>query len=171
MLPIQVIKTSLLLFLCFGLLGCNCKTDRYSVSITPTTTQNPEPLNSFTPQRIGDLTRMVWALEKYKRDHRNYPISMEGGRKWSRLINVSGEFNHHWIEGLVPAYMEELPQDPRRDNNIDHQYAYKSDGANYKLIASHPDDCEQIAQILPNIIDSKRACRAYGFWTVRAAHW
>lgn len=140
--------------------------------IIPTTTFVPEVISSFTPQRVVDLSKLVIALEKYKRDNREYPISSDFGEQWNRLYSESGgQANENWIIGLVPAYLEVLPRDPRLDNVYQHQYMYKSNGAHYKLLAPLPDDCSLIKSSNRKLIDFRRGCDAYGFWTHGAMKW
>lgn len=139
--------------------------------IIPSTVQPVEPITAFTPLRISHLTQLVIALEKYKQDHHQYPISSDYLREWDRLFNEAGDMNAAWINGLVPEYLPVLPRDPRENNIYNHQYAYKSNGAHYKLLSLYPDDCSFIKIKAPYFIDPKRDCLVYGFWTHGAADW
>lgn len=125
----------------------------------------------FTPLRIKNLREIAIALEKYKKTNKQYPLSSQSGKEWDSLITRTGEVNFSWITGLAPEYIKELPRDPRQDNNSKHQYAYKSDGAHYKLIALNPDDCKYVKNIAPIYIDSHRAGCNYGVWTPSAKKW
>lgn len=156
-----------------SLLGCIEKNKNPSANniIAPTTIHIPEEINSFTPKRVSDLTEIVIALEKYKRTNRSYPISSKAGQQWDRYFTHSNEIRPVWIKGLAPEFIEVLPRDPRMNQNYKHQYAYKSNGANYKLIAFYPEDCDFVKSKLPHLIDPIRDCRAYGFWTAGASNW
>lgn len=121
---------------------------------------------------VRDLLDIVYALERYKKDHRSYPISSAGTTGWDSVINRAGESRENWIKGLVPDYIEKLPRDPRLLDNSDQQYLYMSNGANYKLIAYNPSNCGAVKNSYPLLIDPKRrGCQAYGFWTKRASRW
>lgn len=136
--------------------------------VIPTTTFIPEPINSYTPRRIADLSKIVIALEKYKRENHSYPISSAG---WDGIYSEYGESKSDWIAGLAPKYLDSLPHDLGADPQSTTQYLYRSDGANYKLISNGPDDCEEIKLTSPQLVDPERDCRAYGFWTERAVAW
>jgi len=60
----------------------------------------------------------------------------------------------------------------KRDGRI----VYRSDGADYKLIAQRTGDCGVVRATSPGMIDPKRDygpgdCIAYGYWTEGAADW
>lgn len=157
------------------LVACSNKCDQQcpiEEEILPTTTEIPEKINSFTPKRIVDLHGIVIALEKYKRVKNMYPVSTSEGEGWDVLLSAAGDVNESWISGLVPNYLASLPINSA-EKNIPGlgQYLYKSNGANYKLVAYRPDDCEYIKSKLPSIIDPRRDCSAYGFWTAGAVKW
>lgn len=156
--------------------GCSSKCEQHypddrEQSVVPTTTETPEPVNSFTPKRIVDLHRIVIALEQYKRQEKMYPPSVSSGNEWDILLSETGEVNRNWISGLVPNYLPSLPVNVGENKLYLGQYLYKSNGANYKLIAYRPSDCEFIKSKLPAIIDPRRDCSAYGFWTAGAVTW
>lgn len=167
-MPIKLpILCSVIFFSIFGF-GCEKKTRQVSDQVTPKT-QYPAPeITESTPQRVRDLTAIIYALEKYKLDNRKYPISSNG---YDGLHTDYGRASEKWIEGLVPKYLDKLPSDPRKNESGNDQYIYRSNGANYKLIAHNPDDCEQVKKLFPNIVDPLRDCWAYGFWTKKAAYW
>lgn len=126
--------------------------------------------------RLIDLTNIAFALEKYKGDHRSYPLSSGNGdhwtdKNWDSILKNSSEINTEWIAGLVPKYIAELPIDPRQDGIPEHQYIYKSNGANYKLIALNPEDCKQIRELVPIFFDERFEGCNYGIWTPNAEKW
>lgn len=148
--------------------SCNDASVATQEIIIPTTAHIPEPVNSYTPRRVADLSKIVIALERYKREHHSYPLSSPG---WDGIYSEYGESKPDWIAGLTPKYLESLPHDSGSDAQSTTQYLYRSDGANYKLISNGPDDCEQVKLKSPQLVDPMRDCRAYGFWTPRASDW
>lgn len=139
--------------------------------VSPTTVVKPPVITEKTPLRIADLSRIVFALESYKRDHNQYPISSGGGKGWDGIFSSWGESRSDWIEGLAPKYIRELPRDPRYHNVPHEQYVYRSNGANYMLLAYNPDDCAKVWKLYTNLVPENRYCWAYGFWTVGATGW
>ncbi len=129
--------------------------------------QDSFALRDLTYQRMKDLTMLRAWLEAYLQDHDEYPVS-DG---WSGLHSTWGYSGPDWIPGLTPDYVKELPRDPREDSNPEHQYLYKSDGEDYKIIAHRPDDFDVVTQEYPELIDPVRPEYAYGFWTSNAEKW
>ncbi|UUA71430.1 type II secretion system protein GspG [Cellvibrio sp. QJXJ] len=167
-MSVPPLKFWLILFLISFISACEKGSNKTSDQIIPVT-QYPAPeINESTPQRIRDLTEIIYALERYKLDNRQYPISSNG---YDGLYTDHGVASEQWIKGLVPKYLEKLPSDPRRTDSGNHQYIYRSNGANYKLITLNPNDCEQVKKLFPTLIDPLRDCWAYGFWTKNAALW
>ncbi len=125
---------------------------------------------NFYKQRIDDLTRVKNALERYHADHHAYPKS----QGWDGMNSAWGLNSKDWIPALVPRYIKELPRDPRGTDNIRHQYLYKSDGKDYKLIAHEPEDYWDVKPLYPEHIELVREkihAYGYGFWTDGAAAW
>jgi hypothetical protein len=143
-----------------------------AAQIAPNIAQQPlVEINIGISTEVRDLLKIVYALDRYKQTHRSYPISSSEGGKWDGIISSYGESREDWIRGLVPEYVDSLPRDPRMLNDGTKQYIYKSDGANYKLIAHKVANCQQIKNALPSLVDPIRDCSAIGFWTKRAASW
>lgn len=122
-------------------------------------------------KRIQDFYEIAIALEKYRVDHNEYPISSNRGLHWDALYDAEYNFNQEWIRGVAPGYIKRLPRDPRKDSNFEHQYTYRSDGANYKLIARYPEDCKELTKKFPDIFDDRIKGCNYGVWTPRAKKW
>lgn len=116
-------------------------------------------------KRISDLYQIAIALEKYKSDHNAYPISSNNGKDWNSRIKGDGSSDNIWLKDLYPDYMNHIPIDSRMSSHPAEQYAYMSDGANYKLIVGYPTDCISVKKLHPELIPSLGECVAYGFWT------
>src|SRR5690606_35516523 len=114
---------------------------------------------------VKDLLKLVYALDNYKQKNGIYPISSANGAKWDGVISSYGESRADWIRGLVPEYIDSLPQDPRMVDDGARQYIYKSNGANYKLIVHKADNCQLIKSSYPSLVDPVRDCFSFGFWT------
>lgn len=119
--------------------------------------------------RVFDLFSIVIALDKFKRENGRYPISPNRGSEWY----FYSEKNVSWIPELSPKYINELPRDPRKTRNPLEQYAYKSNGANYKLVAGYPEDCEKVKdEYAELVVRIATGCYGYGFWSSeQSAHW
>lgn len=143
-----------------------------SLEIIPTVAQHPvSEINANISVEINDLLMIVYALERYKRDHWSYPKSSHGGTKWDGIFSIYGESREDWVPEIVPKYINQLPRDPRMLADGTKQYIYVSNGISYKLIAHNVDNCAHIKKIYPILVDPKRDCFAYGFWTKNAALW
>ena len=160
----------IIFFVIFLVVGCAKKGSSVN-EIIPKTEFPVYPTEGEVPQRIKDLTTIVYALEMYKQDNNQYPISSNNGKNFDGLYGMETPDDQEWIKGLVPKYIDKLPADPRNLKKLQGQYLYKSDGANYKLLASSPDDCEFIKANYRNLFQSKRDCWAYGYWTKGASSW
>lgn len=138
--------------------------------VAPTVIRQPfEDVPSII--EVRDLLEIVHALERYKADHWSYPISSAGTKGWDGIISDFGESREDWIRGLVPNYLDKLPRDPRMLDSGAQQYLYMSNGANYKLIVRRPSNCELVKLSYPSLVDPRRGCRAFGFWTDGAVRW
>lgn len=128
-------------------------------------------LDRFKPtpyeQRMEDLKEVRSALAKYQREHKSYPQS----QGWDGLYSKWGASSPQWIKGLVPDYIGELPRDPRHDDDPEHQYLYKSDGKDFKLITHRPEDFNTAKKANPKLVDPARSTWAWGYWTRQARDW
>jgi len=121
----------------------------------------------ISTRRLKDLKKIAEALELFYKKHGHYPVS-EG---FDGLHTAWGKSGKDWIKGLVPNYLESLPRDPRKNDNPKKQYLYRSNGKDYKLIAHGVEDCSIVKSLHPELIDPKRDCWAYGYWTKEAEGW
>lgn len=151
--------------------SCSDEEKSEDLLVVPQTAQPVVGVDEAQFARLIDFYMIVYALERYKLKHQAYPISSDGGRGWDGLYSRFGESRSDWIPGLAPEFLPELPRDPRMNKSTSEQYLYKSDGANYKLLAHSPDDCLEVLKVFPNLIDPRRNCWAYGYWTPRGASW
>ena len=116
---------------------------------------------------LRDLTKIKDALSKYQQDNGSYPLSIG----WDGLFRKSNSSGENWIVNLSPKYIKQLPRDPRKSNKKVKQYIYKSNGRDYKLISHDTQNCNYIKDKKPKLVDPKRNCWAYGFWTNGAENW
>jgi len=114
-----------------------------------------------------DFNKLREALASYQSDHGDYPISK--GCQGIRFTPGVTAFD--WVPGLVPEYLATLPLDPRKLEHKGKQYLYCSNGRDYKLISHLPPDCKSVSESAPELIDPRRDCWAYGYWTSGAAMW
>ncbi len=121
----------------------------------------------YSDVRLNDLKCLKEALEAYKKDNTLYPASVG----FDGLYTSWGSEGPDWIKGLSPRYIKTLPRDPRNNKNKSQQYLYKSNGKDYKLIAHSTNDCDTIKIEKAYMIDPKRNCKTYGFWTEGAKSW
>ncbi len=130
-------------------------------------------------KRVTDIRQVQLALELYYDSVGSYPIAARWyggapGNCWPGLVTDD------WVPGLAPKYIPVLPLDPM-PTLCGSVYFYASDGANYKVIAHHPEDCENAKT--KGIIDPARdggpnpaivdgnACWAWSVYTRGAATW
>ena len=106
-------------------------------------------------------------MSKYQQDNGSYPLSIG----WDGLFRKSNSSGENWIVNLSPKYIKQLPRDPRKSNKKVKQYIYKSNGRDYKLISHDTQNCNYIKDKKPKLVDPKRNCWAYGFWTNGAENW
>ena len=85
-------------------------------------TVNSESPGVFDAQRKGHLATVKTALEKYKEDNGEYPVSTE----IDKTNNNSGVL----AKSLVPKYLDVLPVDAK---NPTWWYGYTGDGSTFKL--------------------------------------
>lgn len=95
-----------------------------------------DPYSRRDRQRLADLETIAAALEAYRKKHDAYPGT---GGAWFARRNCAGPSREDWIPGLAPEFIVRLPQDPRADEACDHQYVYKSDGTDFKILALGPE--------------------------------
>lgn len=87
-------------------------------------------------QRLADLREIRTALETYRNENGSYPSTAAA---WRGSCAGFGPYPNTgtgaWIPGLAPRFMSVLPSDPRPTADGNGCYVYKSDGANYKVMA------------------------------------
>jgi hypothetical protein len=120
-------------------------------------------------ERLTYLYSIAIVLDRFKNDHNYYPITSNGGEGWS-VIHVSDQGKISWIDAIIPAYTQNLPYRPIKEPSQNEQYAYQSDGANYKLVVYYPPDCDDIRDLnsIMTKNDAEDKCIGYGLWTKRS---
>ena len=123
---------------------------------------------SIYEQRLLDLTDIQSALAKYHDVNGSYPVS----EMYDGLHSDWGRSAEDWIPKLAPRFIKALPRDPGLSNASSPQYLYRSDGANYKVIAHGvPQSCADAIRFNPELVDPARRCSAFGYWTEGARDW
>lgn len=115
---------------------------------------------------INDLLEINVALQEFHSKYGHYPKS----NGFSGIINCRRKSSREWIKGLVPEFMSYLPNNLARSKNCREQYLYRSNKKDYKLIHHKPMDCQEVYNKIPSVIDPRRVCWAYGFWTKNAKY-
>lgn len=85
-------------------------------------------------ERIAELRQMVKALELYHTEFGAYPSTggaWHGGR--AGCYGGHGYGSTGYIPGLVPKFVETLPEDPRASGSS--CYLYRSNGTDYMMLA------------------------------------
>lgn len=136
-------------------------TSESAASVAPS--NSAQPTADLLEQRLADLEAVKSAIERYKDKNGNYPIADDG---WYGKGSEWGKDTSDWVPGLAPEFIPSLPIDPSGTKAI---YLYRSNGADYKLIAHLVEDCDSLADDDRDMIDKVRVidgkCWAYGYWT------
>lgn len=159
----HILQTTALTLLIALTSGCSSKEpNTQTVEIEPPAEQEQIVSDSYMTQRVMDLTLIAEALEAYKTDNQSYPSTAGDFQGIQFGYEPGGE----WIPGLVPQYLKELPQDPKRGpKDTDPQYLYASDGVDFKLIAHRVADVENLPSDSLVKVDPRRKSWGYGIWT------
>ena len=119
-------------------------------------------------QRKRDLAQINAALKAYHQRYGSYPVS----KGFDGINSAWGNNSETWISGLAPEFIRELPRDPALSPDSIPQYLYQSDGKDYKLIAHGTlPSCTYAALRNPELIDPRRDCWAFGYWSEGARTW
>ncbi|WP_339425823.1 sulfatase-like hydrolase/transferase [Pseudomonas proteolytica] len=119
-------------------------------------------------QRKRDLEEIRTALEKYREAKGSYPLS----QAFDGLYSIWGSAAQNWIPGLVPTFLSTLPRDPQLSKEATPQYIYRSNGAAYKLISHGANaSCKIALRDAPQLVDPRRNCFGFGFWSPGAEGW
>lgn len=109
--------------------------------------------------RVEDLIKIRIGLETFNQTRGSYPGS--SGQRFS----TEGKRGPDWIPEIRSVVPAALPMDRREGDDPDLQYLYITDGADYKILAQSPENCEAVQKWLPEMIDPVRGCDAIGYWT------
>lgn len=89
-------------------------------------------------KRIEDLSQISKALELYYGTNNGYPNT--SGAWWGAVGSCGGSHGvtgaTGYVPNLAPTFIGVLPLDPKPSTGACSGYAYRSDGANYKLISN-----------------------------------
>jgi len=117
-------------------------------------------------KRKADLKNIQTALELFNEDNKGvYPAT--GGAWYGEPGCGLSTPSNGYIPDLAPSYVNKLPSDPVKVSS-GHCYAYRSDGANYKLqtwqtVETPIDDNDQYKDTT--------ATKTYTIYTPDAANW
>ncbi len=89
-------------------------------------------------KRAADIKQVALALEIYYDTNGSYPTAAAW---YGGTGNCWGTVTDNWVPGLVSTYISKLPLDPK-PTACSSVYLYAGGGANYKIIAHVPENCE-----------------------------
>jgi hypothetical protein len=135
------------------------KTNKLLAPLTSVSVSGISCAADRTANVISDLIVIQSALHRYHEDNSHFPIGVFSKDPLSSPA-IGG-----WIPGLAPAYLTEVPADPRMSTAKNRQYLYMSNGVEYKIISHAADDIDFVRAAYPQLIDPRRTGYAYGFWT------
>lgn len=162
----------------FALLITGCGQEKISGqpdTIRPQTVQSVQKFDTKqAPDTVKKIIAVAYALERYKLANQQYPISKPNGDKagsWDGGLYNDGTVKKDWIPGLYPDYYDqELPMDAKPGKPQDPVYIYKSDGANYILLARDNKGCLWAKNNAQSMLyePEKEYCLGFGVWTPNA---
>lgn len=150
--------------------GCSDSNSPSAPSAPTVSTTTSHSTSSSAPLEKADLSEPVVArlkalgdvrdaLEEYRAEKGEYPKT----DNW--LGKTRGQ--DAWVPGLAPDFISALPGDPEPDTKA--ELIYRSNGADYKLIANQAGGCEEVRSAHPEMVDAVRdtdgKCFSYGYWT------
>lgn len=145
---------------------------------------NQARINARSERRLNDLKTIPKALELYYNDHNSYPSTTVVGPNGRYTLFDCYDVPRYdsYIPGLVPQYLSKLPHDPlgQCTGNHDYNYAYTSDGRDYKFFApimpnyfGHLENCDYGKKA--GVVDPLRCCwcsdEAWSVYTPGAKLW
>lgn len=128
-------------------------------------------------QRRNTLKQLQQLLEQYYNDHGSYPstssqfYASETGEPAGIISNQTND----WIPGLAPTYIQSMPHDPVGGDTSSSNpacagykksYLYKSDGAQYILLASCSIEAASTSDSKDVFYDSTRQTGGGWVWKV-----
>lgn len=90
-------------------------------------------INARSTRRLSDLKMLQKAVELYFSDYGSYP-STSGAWRYDCYSGTT--YYNNYIPNIT-EYIPKLPHDPKSKclGNLDYNYAYISNGTNYKILA------------------------------------
>lgn len=121
-------------------------------------------------KRIADLNQLRTAIESYFDSNNSYPAA----GCWTSKLGCWGPASNDWVPGLAPTYISVLPSDPLGGCSLGFQgqgrdYAYCSNGTDYKLLSVSPENCSN--KSAANIIDPANRNCSWAYYTQGATTW
>lgn len=129
-----------------------------------------ELLDSNPPETVAQLFTIVDALHRFSRDNNSYPLSLYSAEKGfvydSHYTNKNKE---SWINGLVPAYLPNLPTSDIPNMKNQATFIYRSNGGYFMLLARNLEDCLWVKNNFKELLyEPTGRCMGFGVWTSRA---
>ena len=91
--------------------------------------------------RMTALKELQLAVELYKAQNGTYPSSCGGSSDFFGPGEEMGDYyadcGDEYIQGLVPDFIDELPQDPKSESDLGMGFYYRSDGSSYKILVQN----------------------------------
>ncbi len=117
-------------------------------------------------KRLLDIEIVKNALSDFYAENKRYPVSTS----WDGVYSNWGDSTPDYIKGLIPAFLETLPVDPRKSKNGRENYLYYSDGKDFKFLV-HGAPKFDLSRVDKALIDPQRPDRAYGIWSKGGEKW
>ncbi|MCB1303612.1 MAG: hypothetical protein KDK37_05020 [Leptospiraceae bacterium] len=119
--------------------------------------------NSEDFLRVEDLLKIRVGLDTFQSKRGHYPGST------GAMFQSGSSRDQDWIPDLRKEVPVAIPLDRRPGSHPENQYLYITNGADYKLLAPNPENCESVKKWVPEMIDPVRGCAAIGYWTENGA--
>lgn len=157
---LKLFGVGVVVFVCFGFFLFSVKPHPRGFSATNISPERVAELyKSNPPESVKELFRIVEALYVYIKDHESYPKS-------DFLLKLDSLEEDQWIKGIVPTYLQNLPNKAAPHMSDEALFIYKSNGGYFMILARHPDDCLWVKQYFSELLyDPEGECVGFGVWT------
>lgn len=91
--------------------------------------------------RMTALKELQLAVELYKAQNGTYPSSCGGSSDFFGPGEEMGDYytdcGAEYIQGLVPDFIDSLPQDPKSESDLGMGFYYRSNGSSFKILVQN----------------------------------